>query len=107
MATSHSAHLLATCPSCEGRFQATDAHLLKRVRCPRCQQTFVVNSLQVGDGPPAAGATLAVGDAATMDGSEARSESTKPAAPGHEKVIGKIGRFELREALGGGGFGMV
>jgi hypothetical protein len=45
--------LSITCPHCSERVKAPESTIGRRVKCPKCQQAFVVNeSLAVGDADP-------------------------------------------------------
>jgi len=99
--------LFATCPSCDKQLQAKPEHLLKSVHCPKCQTVFKVSSLEVGRSTATPSEeTKPLGVVETVDGNAIESGNSHVSA-NHRRIKGKIGRFELQETLGAGGFGVV
>lgn len=91
--------LKTSCPNCGQTLRAKDDQVGKTVRCAACSHRFVVSSILFGDsaaGQPSLEATSTRDDTAT-------SSTVRRVVP----TIGKVGRFELKQALGQGAFGTV
>lgn len=111
----------STCPSCQKALRVTDDMIGRRVRCPACQHRYVLASVSFSDADtelPSAVGTLSESERATgavESGSIASGSprsrtgrtSSGSSRGASEPAIGKLGRFELRAALGQGTFGRV
>ena len=108
--------LKTRCPHCESPLAFKPELVGKKVKCSRCQQSFVVDSAQT----PSSDRSLDdVSEASAAESVQGTSQETSPGpssgptnpGPGSKtsgKVIkGTLGRFELQEVLGQGGFGRV
>lgn len=117
------------CPKCEKSLRIDPQLMGKSVRCAGCHETFVVSSVsfagsgefkkmpsatpdprtaQVAGETPAADASLeAYATRMNSGGSAETFGGAKPAAAPAPPPAGKLGRFELHEVLGRGGFGVV
>jgi predicted Ser/Thr protein kinase len=76
------------------------------VRCPVCRSRFVVTSLRLSD------STTTLGDIQnealqTQDAHSTQAVSVSETDVHSQLTIGRIGRFELKQQLGMGGFGVV
>ena len=110
--------LRTECPHCEAAIKVKDSVVGKTVRCPCCEIPFEVSSVKIG-----AGQTLAEHNTARLTQSapvpgggpytDAVLGGTASGMPppgqsvGESVTLGSIGRFELKEVLGQGGFGRV
>ncbi len=98
--------LATKCPHCERSLKIDDNKVGQVVRCPACRERFTVSSIQFSEQQGSASPSLAALE--TTD--QASSDSTTSASNvigSQEPTIGKIGRFELKSALGQGAFGTV
>lgn len=104
------AQTLATrCPNCGRSLRIDERKVGQRVRCPACREPFTVSVLQFSDGGSAAPSLEALETKSGQSGetssvSDATASGTRGSS---ELTIGKIGRFELKSALGEGAFGTV
>ena len=103
------AALRTKCPHCDAAVKVKESVVGATVRCPSCKTPFEVASVKI-----MAGESLATGHSAIetmappLRGVLADMVLPDDAATGAESGrLGKIGRFELREVLGQGGFGRV
>src|SRR5688572_18025921 len=100
--------LRTDCPHCSARIRVRDDHIGKQVRCPTCSAVFKVASVhsttESQSASPAAETMERAGDTAgrSVPGSGSPTSNSAPT-----RLLGRIGRFELREVLGQGGFGRV
>lgn len=90
----------ATCSAC-GKALSASAELVGRVvRCPSCHQKFQLSAVRFeADGTDHPSATETI----TGDGSGSVVTDKKAAS----ETLGTIGRFQLRQQVGAGGFGIV
>src|SRR5262245_50389584 len=98
------------CPQCQKPLRVAPQVVGKTVRCPACQHRFVVTDVSFSDSVQAsATAPSAEAFETLMNAGGSVDTSTDGAyVPTVAKpATGKIGRFELREVLGRGGFGIV
>ena len=97
--------LKSHCPNCHKQVKVDDSLIGKRVRCPACKNVFVPKSVQFAPESPSL--------EQSPQASETFSPSSSDTSAGPEfnpfvNVSGKrLGRFELKELLGQGGFGRV
>src|SRR5262245_50406833 len=104
--------LRSKCPRCQQTLKVDDSMLGRNVRCPACENQFVLSSFSGGESEPAA---------VSISGQSAQSQSPSSDSNGgppsdtsrsryrgdSEATMGRIGRFELKAVLGHGGFGRV
>jgi WD40 repeat protein/DNA-directed RNA polymerase subunit RPC12/RpoP len=93
-----------SCPQCGKSLKVDESLVGKNVRCPACRHRFLLSSVSFsGDGTrdPSLEAVQTMGD-----GDEATAKQAAPQRSS-EPTVGSIGRFEIKSALGGGGFGVV
>jgi eukaryotic-like serine/threonine-protein kinase len=110
--------LRTVCPECSQKLRIEDEMVGASIRCPKCSHVFMVTSLgqagaqtletaapaaitHVPEGGP--GNRRILETASTSDG-ESRSPTARVRT---QTTIGRLGRFELKRALGQGGFGTV
>ncbi len=91
--------LSTRCPDCGKSVTVREESVGKRVRCPACSSVFQVDSVDFQDADTVGEAEEA---AMTEAGPAGESCQTEPAG-----TLGTLGRFELREVVGRGGFGTV
>lgn len=94
----------ALCPSC-GKGVKISPHLVgKRARCLRCQHEFVVSSAEVlGSNQPLPSVQAETASLLDCESTESGAETKQTL----KTVEGTIGRFQLQEIVGRGGFGVV
>jgi len=93
-----------SCPQCGKSLKVDESLIGKNVRCPACRHRFLLSSLSFsGDGSrdPSMEAVHTIGDG--DDGTAEQRAQQRQSEPS----VGSIGRFEIKSALGGGGFGVV
>ena len=108
------------CPGCGQTLKIDDNMVGAAVRCPKCTHRFTVTSLsnagaETLDTATAAKFTQVAETAGSKTGSELGTSSTRSPGDGKssrlrvrsQPTIGQFGRFELKRALGQGGFGAV
>lgn len=88
--------LKTECPHCGKTLRVSVEHAGQRVRCPGCRHAFEVSAIGVSGGQ-----SIAPSQAAIETQGEVAAVTRTPLA------CGNVGRFELREELGRGGFGQV
>lgn len=101
--------LATNCPHCNRSLRVDEAKIGKVVRCPACREQFAVNSIQFSQRDSRT-PSLEATDTHTSQNTEFNSvvTSAQSGTPWHgEATIGRIGRFELKVALGQGAFGTV
>jgi WD40 repeat protein/DNA-directed RNA polymerase subunit RPC12/RpoP len=99
-----STRVKTSCPECGKSLKVDESLIGKHVRCPACRQRFLLSSVSFsGDGTrdPSLEAVQTIGG----DGDGTVDEDAKQRL--NEPSAGSIGRFEIKSALGGGGFGVV
>ena len=94
-------------PNCRKPLQLADASRGGAVRCPHCQQVFRVSGATAVEGnAPAATLPLSDVPSATMD-DHARPTAGAVSVPSQTVASDRIGRFQVRQRLGEGAFGVV
>jgi len=99
-----STRVKTSCPQCGKSLKVDESLIGKNVRCPACRHRFLLSSLSFsGDGSrdPSMEAVHTIGDG--DDGTAEQRAQQRQSEPS----VGSIGRFEIKSALGGGGFGVV
>ena len=98
-----------SCPHCSRSLRVDEAKVGKLVRCPACREPFEVNSVQFSSRDSRAPSLEAMSTETTrnMDTSSGDATDSSGSHGRHEPTIGRIGRFELKVALGQGAFGTV
>jgi WD40 repeat protein len=96
------------CPHCGAGLTIPESALGKKGRCPKCQESFVAEP-PTDDQDAVATLTGGLVEEPEDEGDEERDDTQGDTyhVPGVQAAAGKLGRFELRAALGQGGFGMV
>lgn len=94
--------LQSQCPHCANAVFADESEVGKRVSCPSCDQSFVLASVRV-----VSAALRDTGEIAapTRDGPPAKAAGAP--LPEGKPAKNRLGRFEVKELLGQGGFGRV
>ncbi len=91
--------LKTQCPQCGKSLHVRDEAVGKTVRCPGCRSAFQVDSVEFQDSDTFG------------EGNEAKSTHVEGGiVPNDAKAvsaIGSLGRFQLREVVGRGGYGIV
>ena len=112
---------LSECPHCQREVRVLAEWVRLRVRCPWCEQAFLVSSLRGGPGArakrtPDRGTAILVshvdsgGDASNSPDVPCGKSETPHAGgnrPGHGPRISELGRYRVVEELGAGAFGLV
>lgn len=98
--------LKTKCPACEKKLRLADALIGKTIRCPVCKHRWKLENIGFSSGQslvdsPEALETMATQSISTEGSSHSLHKKTS------DKILGKLGRFEIKEALGGGAFGIV
>jgi WD40 repeat protein len=108
-----SSDLRTSCPHCGRETAVSDTLFGSTVRCPSCFREFAFESVSFANGVGEAGERVRreIGERVPMPASSLpRSLVTLPRASIPSKptpALGTIGRFELRERVGQGSFGVV
>lgn len=98
------------CPNCEKLLKTQMDWVGRNVRCPACDTPFTIASLVVSDShEPSAGVSVVETAPATDQGTGTPGGRSDNGAstPEREPSLGRIDRFEMKEVLGSGGFGVV
>ncbi|MCA9062889.1 MAG: protein kinase, partial [Planctomycetaceae bacterium] len=105
-----------SCPHCQRALKVQDRHVGKVVRCSGCGQTFEVKSLRAGgDSLEQKPAVVSVdqpgstpsGTVSNRSGDTSGSLASLQREAASEPTLEKLGRFEVKQLLGEGGFGRV
>lgn len=78
----------------------------RNVRCPRCEQRFVLSSVLLS-GEASAAVSLEETSPLSQDDNGEPSSASARYRPDSEPTMGRTGRFEWKALLGHGGFGRV
>lgn len=86
------------CPECFSSLKLKQDLAGQKIKCPKCSSVFIVDSVRSPNS-----------EASIENACEAVGEQhhSKPSEPKSSGLVGKLGRFEIREKLGEGGFGAV
>jgi WD40 repeat protein len=107
------------CPACSQKLKIEDEMVGVSIRCPKCSDVFVVTSLGHASAQTLESAASAAVAHPPEDGSPDNRRIPEPSSSSDgesrspqgrvrfQPTIGRLGRFELKRALGQGGFGTV
>ncbi len=100
------------CPSCQQVLKVAEEHIGRRIRCPKCQHRFTLQTSQPAAQSPqsldrAVSLESSMSDSSSRDVSRSDEASTTTRRVSRIPSIRTLGRFELKEKVGQGGFGEV
>jgi eukaryotic-like serine/threonine-protein kinase len=96
-----SAKLKTECPACHKKLNVTEKHIGKNVRCPSCKHKWTVENIAFSSGQSMDQRMDAL---QTQDGTN-DNDTVERRHP--QSTNSHLGRFEIKESLGGGAFGIV
>src|SRR5437773_7778588 len=108
--------LKSQCPNCGKMLKVEDSLIGKRVKCPACKKGFEVKSAQYAPGSPSLDhvpqATETIAPSSSDTSAKKDAKSLGAGHPTSSLGAGLptpplLGRFQLQEFLGQGGFGRV
>ncbi|MCA9091962.1 MAG: protein kinase [Planctomycetaceae bacterium] len=96
------------CPECGQKLNVSEKLLGHKVKCPTCEHRWVLESVGFSSGQTIETRldALRTLDGASHDSENDERKNIRESAEA-ESTLERISRFELKEVLGGGGFGIV